>query len=80
MRWEEAGVVVRSPCHDRTWIGHMADATYADTPAGPLRPVKAWCERYVLDTNGAIAVRWRKDVDDWVIEASWDQPEEEATL
>lgn len=71
---EEVGVVVRSECHDATWIGHMGGATFSDTPAGPLRVVKQACEEWFRRASYGddVAVRWRHEDDDWIIEAKED--------
>lgn len=39
--WGEVATVVRSSCHDRTFVAHIADANWMETPAGPLNVVKA---------------------------------------
>lgn len=66
MEWEPFATVVRSGCHDRTWIGHVAYATFAETPAGPLRVVKRACEE--MSDEGE-TWRWRNpDPHTWVLE------------
>lgn len=69
--WENVALVVRSQCHDRTWIGHVQWATLEDTPAGPLRIVKAECVEMVRQhwTETERAHRWRQgDADTWMLD------------
>lgn len=65
---EGFGVVVRSIVHDRTWVGHVRDTDLYNTPAGPLRVVKA----ELLDQaekSGLDGLAWRHpDPDTWVLE------------
>lgn len=75
MAWQQYAVVVRSECHDATWIGHVEHATYENTPAGPLRVVKAAVEvmlQHDLDGVGdqPYTTRWVRgsDADTWVYE------------
>lgn len=63
----QIAVVTRSECHDTTWIGHVEDATFANTPAGPLRIVKEAVD--VMVGGYKSIARWRKvDPDTWVYE------------
>jgi hypothetical protein len=63
--WASFAVVVRSECHDRTWVAHIGDTELANTPAGPLRIVKENCQ----DQLGEPGSRWRNpDPDTWVLE------------
>lgn len=68
--WHEVAVVVRSECHDRTWIGHVQNATWNDTPAGPLRVVKAAVVEMIREDWRPVqpAYRWRHEGDTWVVE------------
>lgn len=70
--WHPIATVVRSHCHNRTWVGHVMFAGYEDTPAGPLRVVKDACvEMAVKDEE---TYRWRHSVeeDTWTLEVFTD--------
>lgn len=58
--WEVVATILRSSCHAATWIGHVPGSGHTDTPAGPLRLVKA----AVLEDTDAEEdyerVRWRR--------------------
>lgn len=55
--WYEAGIVYRSPTHDRTWIGVFEDSDQASTQAGPLRAVQA------AMASGFTKSKWRRHDD-----------------
>lgn len=78
-QWEDVAAVVRSQCHDRTWIGHVADADYWHTPAGPLNVVKKAVVEMVTDSTAGFEViehRWRHSSsehdDTWILEIRWE--------
>lgn len=56
--WQPA-IVVRSDIHDATWIAHIEGTDLENTPAGPLRLVKAEVERQ-LRASGHDQIGWRK--------------------
>lgn len=62
------GVVVRSRTHDRTWVAHIGDTDFDNTPAGPLMLVKEEVVRQAVQ-SGFEGLQWRQpDRDTWVLE------------
>lgn len=60
-------IVVRSLCHDRTWIAHITDAGFDNTPAGPLRVVKAAVVDQFDPADGWPKMVWtHPDPDTWL--------------
>lgn len=58
MSWEPVATILRSQCHAGTWIGHVPGAGHVDTPAGPLRIVKATVIEMVEEPGDRF--RWRR--------------------
>ena len=69
MNDESVAVVTRSQCHDATWIGHAREATYDDTPAGPLRVVKRAVEGMINEAflEESPPMYWKRANDDWIL-------------
>lgn len=56
--WEPVATILRSQCHALTWIGHVPGAGHVDTPAGPLRVVKAAVIEMVAEPGDRF--RWQR--------------------
>jgi hypothetical protein len=68
--WHPVAFVVRSCCHDRTWLAHIPSA--GETPAGPLRVVRATTAGMVLDEGEKHRWRHNAEEDCWVLEVFTD--------